>query len=178
MASLLRPQQTVGVTRRTITPNSALLQELLEEQRGRKASQTNSAISLDSKASLDDRQVQSSPAGQPKPTDSSSKEHARRNSDPINRAEEKEAEAKKDKAVRHSPGDQISIVTDFSQNVDKVRERRPETSEQRGRSGSGGSGGSAMEVRRPREMGIRETNAVTKSSSKDTRSSLTTALVC
>ena len=104
MASSLVPQQTLGLTRRTITPNSALLQELLEEQRGRRASQTISATSGDSRASVEDRQVQSSPTGQSKPKDTSSKEHVRRSSDPIKRREAMEAEAKKIKAVRHPLG--------------------------------------------------------------------------
>lgn len=99
MATSLAPQQTLGLTRRTVTPNSVLLQELLEEQRGRRASQTNSPTSEESKASLEHRQVRSSPTGQPKLQDSSSNNQLRRSSDPSKGHEVAEAEAKKNKAV-------------------------------------------------------------------------------
>lgn len=100
MATSLARQQTLALTRRTVTPNSALLQELLEEQRGRRASQTNSPTSEDSKSSLEDRQVRSSPTGKPTPQDSSSSnKQLRRSSDPSKGLEVTEAEAKKNKAV-------------------------------------------------------------------------------
>jgi len=113
MSSALAQQPTVGSTRRTITPNSALLQELLDEQRGRRASQTNTASSEESKASLEGRQLRSSPMRQPKLKGTSSEEHVRRSSDPIKGREAKEAGIKKDKPVRCSSCSQFSIVPNF-----------------------------------------------------------------
>ena len=113
MATSLAQQPTVGLTRRTITPNSALLQELLDEQRGRRASQTNTPSSEESKAFFEDRQVRSSPTGQPNFRGTSSKEHVRRSSDPTKGREAKQTEIKKDKPVRGSSRSQFELVTKF-----------------------------------------------------------------